>query len=57
MSVIYCEDCDKQIDLDFNAEHLQEHCKHERTRISHSDSGGKDREYWECLDCGENEEL
>ena len=34
-----------------------EECNHERTRISHSDSGGKDREYWECLDCGENEEL
>jgi hypothetical protein len=25
MSMIYCEECDKQIDTDFNAEHFEEH--------------------------------
>ncbi len=25
MSVIYCEDCDKHIDTDFNAEHFDDH--------------------------------
>lgn len=24
MSVVYCEECDKRIDTDFNAEHFEE---------------------------------
>ena len=33
MSMIYCDECDKHIDTDFNAEHFDDHCscgaKHE----------------------------
>lgn len=31
MSVVYCHDCDKYIDTDFNAEHFEEHTKNEWT--------------------------
>ena len=32
MALQYCEDCSKQIDLDFNAEHFEEH-KKDLTRL------------------------
>jgi len=46
MSVIYCEECDKHIDTDFNAEHSEYHCTKCGTWMNEAG--------WLCNECSNN---